>query len=533
MGDPSLIILTENIEIKDNLSYEEIPLQILDSQVRKLKTEKVASVKVLWRNQFVEEATCEADDDMKKIDPHIFEYGENADKGYDRLGQQTGCSAGEPTRTYNGRQTMGFYEGFSSIAALLIALMKKKVKFEWVQTFEKSFHKLKDRLALAPVLTLPKYGENYTIYCDTSRVGLGCVLMKGGKVIAYASKQLKVHEKNYSTHNPKLEVVEFALTLWRHYLYGLHAHVFTDHKSLKYVFTQRELNIRQWRWLDLLKDYEIIVHYHPREANIVVDALSRMTMGSEAHVEDEKKELVKDVHRMARLGVRLVDTTSGGVQFILVLNYYWMTKSVHFIPIKSTYRAEDYVRLYIDEIAERTIQTLEDMLRACMIDFRCSWDDHLPLIEFSYNNSYHSSIGMEPFEELYSRSCRVIRDRLATAYSRQKYYADNTKWPLEFDVSDQLALPAELASVYPVFHVSMLKKYLGDPASILPVDGLGVDEDLSYEEVLVKILDRQIKRLRNKEIATVKVLWRNYLVEGATWEAEEDMRSRYPHLFSS
>ena len=101
------------------------------------------------------------------------------------------------------------------------------------------------------------------------------------------------------------------------------------------------------------------------------------------------------------------------------------------------------------------------------------------------------------------------------------------------DSSYELGLPAELPSVHPVFHVSMLKKFLGDPTSILPVEGLGVSEDLSYEKVPVEILDRQVKRLRNMEIATVKVMWRNHIVEGATWEAEFDMRSRYPHLFNS
>ena len=101
------------------------------------------------------------------------------------------------------------------------------------------------------------------------------------------------------------------------------------------------------------------------------------------------------------------------------------------------------------------------------------------------------------------------------------------------EVSNDLALPAGLASVHQVFHVSMLKKCLGDPTSILPIEGLGVGEDLSYEELPFEILDTQVKWLRNKEIATVKVLWRNHLVEGATWEAEADMRSRYPHLFNS
>ena len=101
------------------------------------------------------------------------------------------------------------------------------------------------------------------------------------------------------------------------------------------------------------------------------------------------------------------------------------------------------------------------------------------------------------------------------------------------EVSNDLALPAGLASVHQVFHVSMLKKCLGDPASILPIEGLGVCEEFSYEEVPVEILDRQVKRLRNKVIATVKVLGRSHLVDGAMWEAEADIKSCYPHIFSS
>ena len=101
------------------------------------------------------------------------------------------------------------------------------------------------------------------------------------------------------------------------------------------------------------------------------------------------------------------------------------------------------------------------------------------------------------------------------------------------EVAYELVLPTELASVHPVFHVSMLKKCLGDPASIVPIEVLGVDKDFSYEDVPIESLDRQVKRLRNKEVATMKVLCRNHLVEGATWEAEADMRSRYPHLLNS
>ena len=140
------------------------------------------------------------------------------------------------------------------------------------------------------------------MYCDASRVGLGCVLMQHGKVIAYASKQLKVHERNYPTHNLKLTIMVFALKIWRHYLYGVHVDVFTDHKVLQYVFNQKDLNLRQRRWLELLKYYNMSLHYHPRKANVVADALRCMTMGSVSHIDEVKNDLVRDVHRLARLG---------------------------------------------------------------------------------------------------------------------------------------------------------------------------------------------------------------------------------------
>ena len=117
------------------------------------------------------------------------------------------------------------------------------------------FQELKDRLTSTPMLTLPKCGENYTTHCDASRVCFGCVLMKAGKVIAFALRQLKVHEKNYPTHDLEFAAVVFVLKQWRHYLYGVHVDVLKDHKSLQYVFTQRELNLHQRRWLELLKDY--------------------------------------------------------------------------------------------------------------------------------------------------------------------------------------------------------------------------------------------------------------------------------------
>ena len=131
---------------------------------------------------------------------------------------------------------------------------------------------LKDLLTIAPVLTLPSGDDGFTVYCDVSRVGLGCVLMQNGRVVAYASRQLKKHKHNYPTHDLEMAAVVFVLKIWRHYLYGVTCEIYTDHKSLKYIFQQRDLNLRQRRWLELLKDYDCSILYHPGKANVVADA---------------------------------------------------------------------------------------------------------------------------------------------------------------------------------------------------------------------------------------------------------------------
>ena len=264
----------------------------------------------------------------------------------------------------------------------------------------------------------------------------------------------------------------------------------------------------------------------------------------------------------------------------------------------------------IDSQTERTNQTLEDMLRACALDFKGSWCKFLPLAEFAYNNSYQATIGMAPYEALYGRRCRspicwheagekklmeselkkntdfkektdfvnktsevvkVIQQRIATAQSRQKSYADVRRSPLEFEVGDsvfikvapmkgvmrfgkrgklspryvgpyevierigkvayKLELPQEMASIHNVFHVSMLKKYVPDSSHVIKPQVVHIQEDMSYEEKPVEILDRKMKTLRTKEISLVKVLWRNQKTEEATWEREDTMRANYPELF--
>ncbi|CAA0818854.1 Uncharacterized mitochondrial protein AtMg00860, partial [Striga hermonthica] len=172
-----------------------------------------------------------------------------------------------------------FIEGFSKIAQPLTNLTKKAVRFDWSQKCEESFQELKRRLTTAPVLSIPDLTLEFTIYSDASKMGLKCVFMQQGRVVAYASRQLKPHEQNYPTHDLELAAVVHALKIWRHYLYGGKCEMFTDHKSLKYIFTQKELNMRQRRWLELVKDYDCTISYHPGKANVVADALSRRSYG--------------------------------------------------------------------------------------------------------------------------------------------------------------------------------------------------------------------------------------------------------------
>ncbi|GKA04098.1 putative reverse transcriptase domain-containing protein [Tanacetum coccineum] len=323
-----------------------------------------------------------------------------------------------------------------------------------------------------------------------------------------------------------------------------------------------------------------------------------------------------------------------------------LTKSAHFLPIREDYKTEKLAKIYTNEIvarhgvpvsiisdrdgrftshlwqafqealgtrldmstayhpqtdgqSERTIQTLEDMLRACVMDFGGSWDTHLPLIEFSYNNSYHTSIKCAPFEALYGRKCRSpviwtevgesqligpeivqettekivqIKERLKTARSRQKSYADKRRKPLEFQVGDRvllkvspwkgvvrfgkkgklapryvgpfeivecvgpvayrLKLPQELSCVHDTFHVSNLKKCLAEPDVQVPLDEIEIDENLRFVEEPIEIIERDVKKLKRRRIPLVKVRWNSRQGAEYTWEREDQFQKKYPHLFS-
>jgi hypothetical protein len=195
-----------------------------------------------------------------------------------------------------------FIEGFSKIAKPMTSLLEKERESKWDDKCQDSFDQLKKRLMSPPVLVMIDLQKGFDIYCDACGQGLGCVLMQEGHVIAYASRQLRKHELNYPTHDLELAAVVHALKIWRHYIMGTKCQVYTDHKSLKYIFTQKDLNLRQHRWLELIKDYDLEIHYHPGKANLVADALSQKEHVRSAVVAQLPDEIVEDFRRL-NLGI--------------------------------------------------------------------------------------------------------------------------------------------------------------------------------------------------------------------------------------
>ncbi|KAI5343048.1 hypothetical protein L3X38_010924 [Prunus dulcis] len=284
-----------------------------------------------------------------------------------------------------------FVEGFFAIATPLTRLTRKGVKFEWLDECEESFNELKTRLTTALALTLPDDSGNFVIYSDASRQGLGCVLMQHGKVIAYASRQLKKHELNYPTHDLELVAVMFALKIWRHYLYRETCQIFTDHKSLKYLFTQKELTLRKMRWLELIKDYDCTTEHYPEKANVVVDALSRKSSGSVAHLRGRYLPLLVELRKLEvengtrigylvrddgalMMGTRLYVLVDGALKkeileeahcsaftmhrsstkmYRTLKEHYWwpfMKKEIAEYAMKETYTLNKLAKIFIDEI---------------------------------------------------------------------------------------------------------------------------------------------------------------------------------------
>nr|GEX52969.1 hypothetical protein [Tanacetum cinerariifolium] len=452
-----------------------------------------------------------------------------------------------------------------------------------------------------PILALPKGSEDFVVYCDASHKGLGAVLMQREKVIDYALRQLKIHKKNYTTHDLELGSLVFALKFWRHHLYGTKCTVFTDQKSLQHILDQKDLNMRQRHWLELLSDYDCEIRYNLGKANtkaqkpenikneyvggmlvknskdpekLRTEKLETRTdgtlclngrswfpcysdlrtvimheshkskyyihPGSEKMYQDKKKlywwpnmkadiatygskcltcAKVKAEHQrpsgllvqpkipewkwdnITMEFVTKLPKSSQGYDTIWVI-VDRLTKSVIFVPMRETDPTEKLARMYLKEKSlqkalgtsldmrtayhsetdgqsERTIQTLEDMLRAYAIEFGKGWVNHLSLVEFSYNNSYHASIKAAPFKALYGRKSSTF---WKTGKLNPRYVGPFKELDKVGTVAYKLELPQELSMVQNTFHVSNLKKCHADERLAVPLDGLYFDDKLHFVE---------------------------------------------------
>nr|GEZ94418.1 putative reverse transcriptase domain-containing protein [Tanacetum cinerariifolium] len=209
-----------------------------------------------------------------------------------------------PTTPTEIRQFLGlagyyrrFIKDFSKIAKSLTILTQKDKKFVWGKDQEMALQILKQKLCEASILALPEGNDDFVVYCDASIQGLRVVLIQREKVIAYASRQLKPHEENYTTYDLELGAIVFALKIWRHYLYDTKCIVFTNHKSLQHVLNKKELNMRQCHWLELLADYDCEIRYHPRKTNVIADALSRKRIIKSRQVKPLRvRSLIMNLH---------------------------------------------------------------------------------------------------------------------------------------------------------------------------------------------------------------------------------------------
>ncbi|WVZ52561.1 hypothetical protein U9M48_003609 [Paspalum notatum var. saurae] len=616
-----------------------------------------------------------------------------------------------------------FIESFSKIVKPMTSLLEKGVPFIWTKERQAAFDELKKRLTTAPMLTLPDLTKSFTMYCDASKEELGCVLMQEGKVITYASRQLRKHEANYPTHDLELAAVVHALKIWRHYLFGNRwkANVVADALNRKsYV----NMAVTFQMPLELCEEFESLnlgfVHHttvatfeaeptleqeiskHQKMDEKIQEIREQIKVGKAPHFrEDEhgtvwyknricmpdvdsiKKLILSEAHntaysihpgstkmyhdlkerfwwygmkRAVAEYVAVCDTCqrvkaehqrpAGLLQPLKIPEWKWeeismdfivglprtqkgynsiwvvvdrLTKVAHFIPVNTTYSGARLAELYISRIVclhgvpkqiisdrgsqftsrfweqlhdsldsklrfstayppqtdgqtKRINQILEDMLRACTIQYETSWDKSLPYAEFSYNNNYQASLKKSPFEALYGRRCKtplfwnqtgekqvfgpdlirdakqqnkMVRENLRVAQSRQKRYADVRRRDLTFKVDDfvylnvspmrgirrfnmkgklapryigpfkiverkgevayKLELPSNLSGIHDVFHVSQLKKCLRVPEEQAPLEALDVQEDLTYTEHPVKILETSERVTRNRRVKMCRV----------------------------
>ncbi|GJW42792.1 putative reverse transcriptase domain-containing protein [Tanacetum coccineum] len=375
------------------------------------------------------------------------------------------------------------------------------------QFLEAAFQLLKQKLCSAPILALPEGSENFMVYCDASRKGFGAVLMQRDKVIAYASRQLKIHEKNYTTHDLELGAVVKAR---KEENYGTEDLCGMIKKLEPRANGTLCLNERSWiayfgdlRELIMHKSHKSKYSVHPRSDKMYQD-LKKLYWWPNMKAEIATYE-TDSMEKLTRQYLKEVVLRHGVPVLIIsdrdskLTSHLWKSLNEALgtqLDMSTAYHPQT------DGQSERTIQTLEDMLRACVMDFGKGWDTHLPLVEFPYNNIYHTSIKVAPFEALYGRKCRspICWDEVGDAQLTGPFKIIAKVGTLAY----QHELPEQLSRVHSTFHVSNLKKCFVDEPLAIPLEEIQIDDKLHFIEEPVKVMDREVKRLKQSHILIVK-----------------------------
>nr|GEV00030.1 hypothetical protein [Tanacetum cinerariifolium] len=409
------------------------------------------------------------------------------------------------------RTRYGHYE----FQVMPFGLTKSPAVFMDLMNREEAFQIIKQKSCSSLILALPEGSEDFVVYCDASIKGLGAVLMQREKVIAYGSRQLKIHEKNYTTHELELGAVVFALKIWRHYLQILEAQtkamkpenlkskdvggmLIENSKDLEKPMKEKlepradeTFCLNNKSWLSCYGDLSTLIMHESHKSKYFVYS------GSDKIYQDMKllcwwPNMKADIATCVSKCLTCLifkaehQKPSGLLAFLKAMGTRLdMSMAYH---------------LKTDRQSERTIQTLEDMLRACMIDFGNGWERHLPLVEFSYNNSYHASIKAAPFEALYGVVRFGKRGKL-----NPRYIEPSKVLAKVGTVAYRLEHPKQLSKVHSTFHVSNLKKCLSDEPLAISLDEVHIDDKLGFVEEPVEVMDREVKRLKQSYIPIIKV----------------------------